>query len=116
MRNNFVLPSSTEGAKRKLKLKINKVDGSNNENLSKKLKMIRQRNKFKKMIMGLEVSIKKEMMHLDAAEDSIVSSITGNKVSSNQPILMFNLLLRPFSTTTKKESPFTRRTAQASSM
>ena len=77
--------------KRTLKLKINKVDNIDGKN-HKRLELIKQKNKFNKMIMGLEVSIKKEMMHLDA-EDSIVSSITGNKVnftiSKNFPYRQF---------------------------
>lgn len=115
LRNNFLTGSSSQSStqlsvvKKKRKLRINKIDGTN-ERLTLKLDNIRLRNKFNKMIMGLEVSIKKEMMHLDA-EDSIVSSITGNKVSS--PI--FNNLRRSL-ITIKKGLHSIPRTAQALSM
>lgn len=39
-----------------------------------------KKNEFTKLVMGLDVTIKKQMMYLDT-EDAVVSSITGNKVN-----------------------------------
>ena len=68
---------STRG--RNIKLKINKIEGEGKK-LVVRLQETLKKNEFTKLVMGLDVTIKKQMMYLDT-EDAVVSSITGNKVN-----------------------------------